>query len=89
MQSIWLRRVGALAAVVILALAVCLFKLNYDLKRGEETLLKARVQREAVLQETQALREELDYMQTDEYALEKARADLGLIWPNEVRYVTN
>ena len=89
MHSAWRLRFGALALAVLAILGITLFKLNYDLKRGAEALRTARIEREAMLQRTQTLREQLDYMQTDEYVMRTARSDLGLILPDEIRYVTN
>ena len=64
----------------------------YFLKGMDErqvTEFRRFIEREAMLQRTQTLREQLDYMQTDEYVMRTARSDLGLILPDEIRYVTN
>jgi len=89
MRSIRRVRLGAVLLMIVAVLGIALFKLNYDLGKSARALREARIEREEMLQHTQALRERLSYMQTDDYIMRTARSDLGLILPGEIRYITN
>ena len=88
MQKLSRRRLLGVAVLLTVGMGIFLFKVNFDLQRGARELTEARIEREALRTQRDELRRQLSYMQTDEYIMQVARSDLGLILPGEYRYVT-
>ena len=57
-------------------------------RQAQAELVQARAQRDELSATVIALREELDYVQTDAFVESVARSELGLIRPGEIRYVS-
>lgn len=88
MQKLSRRRLLGVAVLLTVGMGIFLFKVHFDLQRGARELTEARIEREALRTQRDELRRQLSYMQTDEYIMQVARSDLGLILPGEYRYVT-
>lgn len=55
--------------------------------QGAERLQQACQERDEVILRANALSNQLDFAQTDDYVIRVARDELGMIMPGEVRYV--
>lgn len=54
---------------------------------GVQRLEEVQSARDELISQVDALSQEMDYVQTDEYIMRAARDELGLIMPGEIRYV--
>ena len=68
---------------------VCFAVLQFRLNQGNRQLEEIRSRRNDLILEVQDLEKDLAYSKTDEYIMRAARDELGLIMPNEVRYVNS
>ena len=55
--------------------------------RDAQRLARARSERDALAAQADALGDDLEFAQTDEYVMRIARDELNMIMPDEVRYV--
>lgn len=55
--------------------------------QGAEQLRQAQRERDELILQVDALSDQLDFAQTDDYVIRVARDELGMIMPGEVRYV--
>jgi len=60
-----------------------------DLARGTEKLEAVYSEYAELEQQLRQLREDLAYVQTDEYVERVARDELGMMRPGEIRYVSS
>ena len=61
--------------------------MNRRCELGAQRLRQVREERDALILETNALSEKLEFARTDDYVIRTARDELGMIMPGEVRYV--
>lgn len=59
------------------------------LTRGSEELTELAEERARLNAEREELTETYAFVQTDEYVIRTARNELGMLMPNEVRYISN
>ena len=57
------------------------------LNRELDALAETQSRRDALSAELSAIKEELDFANTTEYIERKARDKLGMLYPDEIRYV--
>lgn len=59
------------------------------LREGRARLAERTAERDALVNRVGELQSEIDFAQTDAYIERMARDELGLIMPDEIRYVSN
>ena len=77
-----------LISAMILAFCISFAVSQQSLSAGERELADANAERSALLDEVEALSAQLEFAQTDEYVVRVARAELGMLMPGEIRYVS-
>ena len=80
--------------VLLITAMVLIFGISFavgqhTLKKGSETLTELQAERIELQAEILELQEELEYVKTDEYVIRVARDELGMIMPDEIRYITD
>ncbi len=81
-----------IAAIVLLLLVLVwmswqIVHMELRIKRTEQTYRSALYQKEQLVNEQQALKEELTFVKSDIYIREMARSKLGMLLPNEIMFV--
>ena len=76
----------------LIAVTMIVFLASFAVKRirygyGAQRLAQAISERDALAAEADALGDQLEYAQTDEYVIRVARDELNMIMPGEIRYV--
>jgi len=74
----------AITLIVFLA-SFAVMRIRYGY--GAQRLAQAISERDALAAEADALGDQLEYAQTDEYVIRVARDELNMIMPGEIRYV--
>ena len=74
---------------MLVVFAACFGVLLDQYLQGAERLEQVEAYRDELIAKVDALSNEMDYVQTDEYIMRAARDELGLIMPGEVRYVSS
>ena len=74
----------AITLIVFLA-SFAVMRIRYGY--GAQRLAQAISERDALAAEADALGDQLEYAQTDEYVVRVARDELNMIMPGEIRYV--
>lgn len=75
-------------ALMLIAFGASFATAQRSLQEGQRMLDAATAEHRAMEQTVSGLREELEFVQTDEYIIRVARAELGMIMPGEIRYVS-
>lgn len=88
------RRIHPKFWLFVIALMLIVFGVSYalaqhSLREGEAELAAVTAQRDALTEQVQSLRTELDFTATDDYVIRVARSELGMLMPGEIRYVSN
>lgn len=73
--------------VLVFCMAVQLVQMEMRIKKTEQQYRDALYQKELLVKEQQALKEELTFVQSDAYIREMARSKLGMLMPNEIMFV--
>ena len=78
--------------LIIIALMLIVFGASFaaaqnSLREDRHKLDAAYSEYREMQQTVEGLREELEFVQTDEYIIRVARAELSMIMPGEIRYV--
>lgn len=86
------RRVKPRFWVFMIAVTLIVFMTSFAVMRlryaqGEQRLAQARIDRDELTMQVNALSDKLAFAQTDDYVIRVARDELGMIMPGEVRYV--
>lgn len=86
------RRIHPKFWLFVIALMLLIFGVSYalashSLREGETELARITSERDALIHEVHSLRTTLEFTQTDDYVMRVARSELGMLMPNEVRYV--
>lgn len=76
-------------AILLVVMSISFGVIESGMRRGRAVLAEKKAERDALVGEIGNLQKEIDFAQTDAYIERVARDELGLIMPNEVRYVTN
>lgn len=71
--------------IIVFIVSFSVLQLRYG--QGKRQLEAVTERYKALYLEVADLKEALEYAKTDEYIMQAARDSLGLIMPNEVRYV--
>ena len=79
----WGFMIGITLIVFLASFAVMRIRYGY----GAQRLAQAISERDALAAEADALGDQLEYAQTDEYVVRVARDELNMIMPDEVQYV--
>lgn len=79
----WGFMIGITLIVFLASFAVMRIRYGY----GAQRLAQAISERDALAAEADALGDQLEYAQTDEYVVRVARDELNMIMPGEIRYV--
>ncbi|MBR2797861.1 MAG: hypothetical protein IKE17_08990 [Clostridia bacterium] len=79
----WGFMIGITLIVFLASFAVMRIRYGY----GAQRLAQAISERDALAAEADALGDQLEYAQTDEYVIRVARDELNMIMPGEIRYV--
>ena len=79
----WVFMIGITLIVFLASFAVMRIRYGYSAQR----LAQAISERDALAAEADALGDQLEYAQTDEYVVRVARDELNMIMPGEIRYV--
>ena len=79
----WLMMI--VTTVAVFSFSFFMLQLKYS--QGQRQLDEVNERYKALYLQVADLREELEYAKTDDYIMRAARDQLGLIMPNEVRYV--
>lgn len=79
--------------LIAIAIMLCVFSVSiaaaqHDLRLGARQLEAANAEYAQLESEVESLRQKLDYVQTDDYIIQVARDELGLVMPGEIRYVS-
>ena len=74
----------AITLIVFLA-SFAVMRIRYGY--GAQRLAEARRERDALAVQADALGDQLEFAQTDEYVIRVARDELNMIMPGEIRYV--
>jgi len=79
--------------LLIISLMLVAFGASYaaaqrSLQEGQHKLETAAAEYHAMEQTVAGLHDKLDFVQTDEYIIRVARAELSMIMPGEIRYVS-
>ena len=74
-----------LTTVVVFSVSIGVLQVQYN--RSARNLKRIREYRDELDLRARDLSDELAYAETDDFIIRKARDELGLIMPNEVRYV--
>ena len=69
--------------------AVSFGVLNHLLAQGRQRLARENAYRDDLILQIQDLNDELEYTRTDDFIMRAARDELGMIMPNEIRYVNS
>lgn len=91
-RRIMRRRVKPRFWVFMIAITLIVFLASFAVMRirygyGAQRLAQAISERDALAAEADALGDQLEYAQTDEYVVRVARDELNMIMPGEIRYV--
>jgi len=91
-RRIMRRRVKPRFWVFMIAITLIVFLASFAVMRirygyGAQRLAQAISERDALAAEADALGDQLEYAQTDEYVIRVARDELNMIMPGEIRYV--
>ena len=79
----WLMVIGI--TVMIFSISFAVLQARYN--QGQRLLAQVEKNRNELFLKVDELSEQLDYAKTDEYVMRTARDELGMIMPDEVRYV--
>lgn len=74
---------------MLIVFGACFGVLFNQYMDGNRRLAEAEAYRDQRISQVEALSEEMEYVQTDEYVIRAARDALGLVMPGEVRYVSS
>jgi len=81
-------RFWVLISAVLLVVFLFAFVVQYvRLQTQQQTLLNLQQERQTLMDEVSELMEQMEYMQTNEYIEQAAREQLGMLLPDEIRYV--
>ncbi len=80
--------------LIVIAFLLILFGVSglaaaNTLKKGSAALSSLYEQRAALSSEREELSETYAFSQTDEYVIRVARSELGMLMPNEIRYISS
>ena len=78
---------GFMIAVTLIVFLASFAVLRIRYGYGAQRLARARSERDALAAQADALGDDLEFAQTDEYVMRIARDELNMIMPDEVRYV--
>lgn len=78
-----------LSVVAALVFAGSVMAVQYRIDQETETLMRVRQEQQALIDDLALLDQEIRYVQTDDYIIDAARDDLGMINPGEIRYMTD
>lgn len=78
---------GFLIAVTLIVFLASFAVMRVRYGYGARVLAQAQSEKNALAAEADALKNQLDYAQTDEYVMRIARDELNMIMPGEIRYV--
>ena len=81
----WLFVIG----VMVITFAIAGIAMNQTLRSNAAKLTELSEQRVSLSEERENLMDTYDFIQTDEYVIRTARSVLGMLMPNEVRYVSS
>ena len=79
----WGFMIGITLIVFLASFVVMRIRYGY----GAQRLAEARRERDALAAQADALGNQLEFAQTDEYVIRVARDELNMIMPGEIRYV--
>ena len=74
---------------LLITFAVCGLTSVHALKNGEATLSELYETRASLSSERESLQDTYAFSQTDEYVIRVARSELGMLMPDEIRYVSS
>ncbi len=74
-------------AVTVLVFGISFVVLQARYSQGQRLLAQVEKSRNELFLKVDELSDQLDYAKTDEYVMRTARDELGMIMPEEVRYV--
>ena len=74
-------------AVTVLVFGISFVVLQARYSQGQRLLAQVEKSRNDLFLKVDELSDQLDYAKTDEYVMRTARDELGMIMPEEVRYV--
>ena len=77
-----------LIAATLMVFSVSFIVLQHRCAEGERRLSQVKAKHTQLYLKMMDLEEEMKYVQTDDYIERSARDDLGLIMPNEYRYIS-
>ena len=91
-RQVMRRRVKPRFWVFMIAVTLFVFLTSFAVMRiryaqGAQRLEKAQSERNALAVEAKMLSDQLAFAQTDDYVIRIARDELGMIMPDEIRYV--
>ena len=78
---------GLICVLLIIGFSVALAVQYVRLRSQEATLANLESEQRRLMQEVDELSQTAEYMQTDEYIEQAARERLGMLMPDEIRYV--
>ena len=81
----WLFVIG----VMLIAFTISGLSARRTLRKGASELSALSEQRAALNEEKEQLTDTYAFVQTDEYVIRTARGELGMLMPNEVRYISS
>ena len=81
----WLFVIG----IMLIVFMISGISARRTLRSGAAELAALSEQRAALNDEKQELSDTYAFVQTDEYVIRTARSELGMLMPNEVRYVSS
>ena len=86
------RRVTPKFWLLVIAVTLVIFGTSFAVlqarySQGQRQLAQVEKNRNELFLKVDELSEQLDYARTDEYVMRTARDELGMIMPEEVRYV--
>lgn len=75
--------------VMLIGFAIAGISARRTLARGAAELTALAEERARLNAEREELADRYEFVQTDEYVIRTARDELGMLMPNEVRYISN
>ena len=78
---------GFLIAITLIVFLASFAVMRIRYGYGAQRLAEARRERDALAVQADALGDQLEFAQTDEYVIRVARDELNMIMPGEIRYV--